>query len=85
MPNVERIIIASAPIQRVVMVTRQVYRWEDPLKTSTLLVLYMVLVYYNLVLPSMVCFQSPRVSIDMSVTLLTIPRSYSFQPLSIWF
>lgn len=54
MPNVERTIIASAPFQRFVMRVRKVYRWEDPVTTSTVLVLYMTLVYYSLLLPSMV-------------------------------
>ncbi|KAI4762603.1 hypothetical protein E4T51_04394 [Aureobasidium sp. EXF-12344] len=51
MPNVERTIIASAPFQRFIMRTRQIYRWEDPPTTSTVLLLYMVLVYYSLLLP----------------------------------
>jgi hypothetical protein len=54
MPNVERIIIASAPFQRFIMATREVYRWEDPTKTTTVLIIYMVLVYYSLLLPAMV-------------------------------
>jgi hypothetical protein len=58
MPNVERIIIASAPFQRFIMATREVYRWEDPTKTTTVLLIYMVLVYYSLLLPAMVRHQS---------------------------
>ncbi|KAI4851879.1 hypothetical protein E4T44_01853 [Aureobasidium sp. EXF-8845] len=52
MPNVERIIIASAPFQRFIMKTREVYRWEDPTTTTTVLLIYMVLVYYSLLLPA---------------------------------
>ncbi|KAI5201902.1 hypothetical protein E4T39_05057 [Aureobasidium subglaciale] len=53
MPNIERVIIASAPFQRVMMMTRQIYRWENPTTTSVVLVLYMTLVYYGLLLPGM--------------------------------
>jgi hypothetical protein len=58
MPNVERIIIASAPFQRFIMKTREVYRWEDPTTTTTVLLIYMVLVYYSLLLPASVRYTS---------------------------
>ncbi|KEQ90460.1 hypothetical protein AUEXF2481DRAFT_704308 [Aureobasidium subglaciale EXF-2481] len=51
MPNIERVIIASAAFQRVMMMTRQIYRWENPTTTAVVLVLYMTLVYYGLLLP----------------------------------
>jgi hypothetical protein len=33
MPNIERIIIASAPFQEFIMTTRRVYRWENHTET----------------------------------------------------
>lgn len=54
MPNVERIIIASAPFQSLIMAARKVYRWEDPKATCGCLILYVVLLYWDLLLSGMV-------------------------------
>ncbi|KAK8209040.1 hypothetical protein M8818_004004 [Zalaria obscura] len=54
MPNIERVIIASAPLQEFVMRTRRVYRWEDPAETLKYLAIYSVLWYFDLLLPGMI-------------------------------
>ena len=51
MPNVERLLIASAPWQEFAMTTRRVYRWENPSETLKYLGIYLVLWYFNLLLP----------------------------------
>ncbi|KAF2637909.1 hypothetical protein P280DRAFT_520509 [Massarina eburnea CBS 473.64] len=53
MPNVERLIVASAPFQEFIMTTRRVYRWENPSETAKYLVIYSVLWYFDLVLPGL--------------------------------
>ncbi|THY78123.1 hypothetical protein D6C94_01463, partial [Aureobasidium pullulans] len=53
MPNVERIIIASAPFQSLIMAARKVYRWEDPKATFGYLILYVALLYWDLLLSGM--------------------------------
>lgn len=76
MPNVERTIIASAPFQRFVMRVRKVYRWEDPVTTSTVLMIYMVLVYYNLLLPATVSDKIPsRIASPLIIATTTANRS----------
>lgn len=69
MPNVERVIIASAPFQEFIMTTRRVYRWESPAETSKYLIVYVLLWWFNLLLPGMVrirmfvhCFRALMVS-----------------------
>ena len=54
MPNIERFLVASAPIQELIMTARRVYRWEDPSKTAKYLAIYSVLWYFNLLLPGCV-------------------------------
>ncbi|KAF1944695.1 hypothetical protein EJ02DRAFT_452296 [Clathrospora elynae] len=51
MPNIERLIVATSPFQEFIMTTRRVYRWEKPTETSKYLVIYLVLWYFNLLLP----------------------------------
>jgi hypothetical protein len=41
--SVERLLLTSVPWQRALMKIRQIYRWEDPLKTAVCLVLYVYL------------------------------------------
>ncbi|KAI4923714.1 uncharacterized protein J4E92_007688 [Alternaria infectoria] len=53
MPNIERLIVATSPFQEFIMTTRRVYRWEKPLETTKYLVIYLVLWYFNLLLPGM--------------------------------
>ena len=60
MPNLERVIIASAPFQEFIMTTRRVYRWERPAETIKYLVIYLILWYFDLLLPGAV---SPAVGI----------------------
>lgn len=50
-PNIERLIVASAPFQEFLMTTRRVYRWENPPETIKYLLVYVVLWYLNLLLP----------------------------------
>jgi hypothetical protein len=54
MPNIERIIVATSPFQEFIMTTRRVYRWEKPVETSKYLVVYMLLWYFNIILPGVV-------------------------------
>jgi hypothetical protein len=54
MPNIERIIVATSPFQEFIMTTRRVYRWEKPAETSKYLVVYILLWYFNLILPGVV-------------------------------
>jgi hypothetical protein len=54
MPNIERIIVATSPFQEFIMTTRRVYRWEKPAETSKYLVIYILLWYFNLLLPGVV-------------------------------
>ncbi|KAH7113243.1 hypothetical protein B0J11DRAFT_572725 [Dendryphion nanum] len=48
MPNIERLLIASAPFQEFIMTTRRVYRWEQPTETLKYLLIYLILWYFNL-------------------------------------
>jgi hypothetical protein len=50
-PNLERVLVASAPLQEFAMATRRVYRWENPRETTKYLVVYAILWYFNLLLP----------------------------------
>jgi hypothetical protein len=54
MPNIERVIIASAPFQEFIMTTRRVYRWENPTETTKYLLIYIVLWATDMLLPGMV-------------------------------
>jgi hypothetical protein len=54
MPNIERFLVASAPIQELIMTARRIYRWEDPPKTVKYLAIYSVLWYFNMLLPGCV-------------------------------
>lgn len=54
MPNIERLIVATSPFQEFIMTTRRVYRWELPAETSKYLAIYLVLWYFNLLLPGIV-------------------------------
>jgi hypothetical protein len=56
MPNIERIIVATSPFQEFIMTTRRVYRWEKPAETSKYLVIYILLWYFDLILPGVVSF-----------------------------
>tara|TARA_R110002003_G_scaffold54_9_gene4746 strand:+ start:12858 stop:13058 length:201 start_codon:yes stop_codon:yes gene_type:complete len=57
MPNIERLIVATSPLQEFVMTTRRVYRWESPPETFKYLLIYLVLWYFNLLLPGMVSLE----------------------------
>lgn len=57
MPNLERVIIASAPFQELIMTSRRVYRWEYPAETLKYLVIYSILWYFDLLLPGMVSYR----------------------------
>jgi hypothetical protein len=54
MPNIERVLIASAPFQEFIMTTRRVYRWENRVETIKYLLIYVVLWATNLLFPGMV-------------------------------
>jgi hypothetical protein len=54
MPNVERLLVASAPFQELGMTIRRVYRWEQPTETAKYLFIYLALWYFNLLLPGIV-------------------------------
>jgi hypothetical protein len=54
MPNIERLIVATAPFQEFIMTTRRVYRWENRAETTKYLIAYVVLWYLNLLLPGIV-------------------------------
>ncbi|KAF1349477.1 hypothetical protein EJ07DRAFT_139711 [Lizonia empirigonia] len=51
MPNIERLLIASSPIQEFIMTFRRVYRWEQPATTIKYLAIYSALWYFNMLLP----------------------------------
>ncbi|XPT02863.1 hypothetical protein M3J09_011969 [Ascochyta lentis] len=52
LPNIERFLIATSPLQELFMTARRVYRWEQPATTSKYLLIYSVLWYFNMLLPS---------------------------------
>jgi len=54
MPNIERLIVASAPLQEFIMTTRRVYMWENPTESAKYLIIYSLLWYFNLILPGIV-------------------------------
>ncbi len=54
MPNIERLIVATSPLQEMVMTARSVYQWKSPAKTSKYLVIYMLLWYFNSLLAGFV-------------------------------
>jgi len=49
----ERLLIATSPLQELLMTTRRVYRWEQPAETAKYLGIYLALWYLNLLLPGM--------------------------------
>ena len=51
MPNIERLLIASSPLQEFFVISRSVYRWEHPPTTVKYLLVYSVLWYFSLLLP----------------------------------
>ncbi|KAL5411508.1 hypothetical protein PMIN03_004836 [Paraphaeosphaeria minitans] len=51
MPNIERLLMASSPIQELVMTSRKIYRWEQPAETLTYLLIYVTLWYFDMILP----------------------------------
>ncbi|CBX97692.1 predicted protein [Plenodomus lingam JN3] len=53
LPNIERLLVATSPLQELIMTTRRVYRWEYPAETAKYLGIYIVLWYFNLLLPGM--------------------------------
>jgi hypothetical protein len=54
MPAVERLLVASAPLQQFVMTLRHIYRWENRIETATYLAGYAALWVFNLILPGIV-------------------------------
>ncbi|KAJ4988142.1 major facilitator superfamily transporter [Stagonosporopsis vannaccii] len=56
MPNIERFLIASSPLQEFIMTSRRVYRWEHPPTTAKYLLIYSVLWYFNMLLPGCLAF-----------------------------
>ncbi|KAF1956333.1 hypothetical protein CC80DRAFT_446178 [Byssothecium circinans] len=66
MPNIERLIVASAPFQEFIMTTRRVYRWESPRETLKYLSIYAVLWYFGLLFPGMIS----------ALTVLVIQRKF---------
>ncbi|KAF2006230.1 hypothetical protein P154DRAFT_255636 [Amniculicola lignicola CBS 123094] len=53
MPNIERSIVASAPLQKITMAARRIYRWESRTETFKYLFAYMVLWAFDLLLPGL--------------------------------
>lgn len=53
-PNIERLLVASSPLQEMMMTSRRVYRWEQPAITCKYLAIYSVLWYFNMLLPGCV-------------------------------
>ncbi|KAF2759870.1 hypothetical protein EJ05DRAFT_484768 [Pseudovirgaria hyperparasitica] len=51
MPNIERLMIASLPLQELIMTIRRVYRWESPLETIKYLSVCCGLWWFDLLLP----------------------------------
>lgn len=47
--HLERVIVASSPWQTTFMRIRNIYRWEDPKRTLSYLLLYMLLIQINFV------------------------------------
>ena len=54
MPNIERLLIASSPLQDIIMTARRVYRWESPMLTTKYILIYFTLWYFNLLLAGVV-------------------------------
>lgn len=52
MPAIERLMVASAPFQTLIMEMRKVYRWDDPNVTAKYLAGYGVVWAFNMVLPA---------------------------------
>lgn len=55
-PCVERLLVASATLQELIMTARRIYRWENCKETSTYLGAYTALWVFDLVLPGIVRF-----------------------------
>lgn len=72
MPNMERLLIASSPIQELVMTSRHIYRWEQPAETLTYLLIYATLWYLDMLLPGSVSNASRSMSCNV---LIVIARS----------
>ena len=52
MPAVERLLVASAPFQTLIMEARKIYRWDDPNLTTKFLAGYGIVWAFNMVLPA---------------------------------
>lgn len=52
MPAIERLIVASAPMQELMMTARKIYRWDNPRLTSYYLAGYGLVWAFNMVLPA---------------------------------
>jgi len=54
MPSIERLLVASAPLQTLIMTTRHIYRWENRKETAVYLAAYTSLWIFDLILSGMV-------------------------------
>lgn len=70
MPNIERLLVITAPVQELALAIRDIYRWEVPVKTAKYLTLYLVLWYLNLLLSGMVI-------ISDQVEIITQTKAFS--------
>ncbi len=57
MPNIERILILTSPLQQFSVFVRRVYCWEEPRKTAQYMGIYFILWYLNLLLTGLVSGQ----------------------------
>ena len=49
-PNIERLLVASAPFQQMAMTIRRVYRWQNPSETAKYLVIYIILWWFDVII-----------------------------------
>lgn len=70
MPSIERLLVASAPLQTFIMTARHIYRWENRKETAIYLAVYIFLWISDLILPGMVRIISHfHTSTDYSATI----------------
>lgn len=58
-PNLERLLVTSAPFQQIAMTVRRVYQWQSRSETAKYLAIYIVLWWFNIIICGAVSLELP--------------------------
>ncbi len=76
MPSIEKLLVATAPLQTLAMSARRVYRWENRSETLAYLVIYLVLWSFDIAVSGCV---SNKLSLDERISAnMKVACSYYF-------